>query len=762
MIKRRRAVVGLTQEALAEKSGLSVRAVRGLETGEGHQPRPETIGFLAKALEVSGRERDVFEAAAGLVPHTTPTNHNSGPTLPDIDSYEQLPVGQHLLEPPTPLVGRERVLAEATALLRREDVRLLTLTGPGGVGKTRAGLKIVRELEPEYADGVVNVALAGIEDPGLVALAISQALGLRETDDRRPAERLIERLADKELLLFLDNFEQVLEAETLVMELISNCPGLEVVITSRSALSARCEQKLAVPLLEMPGTGDDEPTAAEISPYPAVALFVQRSRSVDPNFSLTDENAPAVAKICRRLDGLPLAIELAASRMKLLPPEALLRRLDDGLGVLAGGGPDLPERQRTMRAVIAWSHELLGEEEKALFRRLGAFSGGFTIEAAEAVCRPAPLADGENSFDVLDGLASLVDVSLLRSVGSVAPGGEPRISTLETIHEYARERLAASGEEARVRDRHLSYFLDLAEEAEPQLFGPESSTWMDRLQAEHDNLRAVLRWSRNTDPESGLRLAGALTWFWWTRGHLVEGRAWTEDLLSLFSLLSAQDATNRTSRLVRAKALQSAAELAHAQGYNAAAVEKFEAALGIYQSFGERAGVAAGLVELGSARRFGENTDRARALSEEGLALSREVGDLRHAAIALNTLGHLARKSRAFERAATLYRESLSLFRQAGDERGTAYSLGNLGKASLDTGEPEAALRLHEESLELYEELRDKPGRAFALVNLGDAARSVGDEERARSAYEAGWKLHEETGNRKGVDRVLNRLIPSS
>ena len=343
MIKRRRAVVGLTQEALAEKSGLSVRAVRGLETGEGHQPRPDTVGFLARALDLSGKERDLFETAAGLVPNTTSMAREPESTLQNGISIEQISVGQHLLEPPTPLVGRGRMLAEAVALLRREDVRLLTLTGPGGVGKTRAGLKITRELEPEYADGMVTVALAGIEDPDLVAPAISHALGLRDVADRLLVEHLIERLADKELLLFLDNFEQVLEAEPLIAELISNCPGLKVVATSRSALRIRCEQKLTVPLLETPDLNDDEPVeAAEISSYPAVVLFVQRSRAVDSEFSLTDANAPAVAGICRRLDGLPLAIELAASRVKLLPPEALLARLDNGLEVLTGGGPDLP------------------------------------------------------------------------------------------------------------------------------------------------------------------------------------------------------------------------------------------------------------------------------------------------------------------------------------------------------------------------------------------------------------------------------------
>ena len=759
MIKRHRAVVGLTQEALAEKSGLSVRAIRGLEKGERHQPRPDTVGYLTRALEISGRERDIFETAAGLAPSTTSTVRDTELTLSNGVSSKQLPVEQHFLEPPTPLVGRERMLAEATTLLRREDVRLLTLTGPGGVGKTRAGLKITGELESGYADGVVVVALAGIEDPDLVALVISRALGLREGDDRLLIERLIEHLADKELLLFLDNFEQVLEAETLIAELISRCPGLKVVVTSRSALRVRCEQKLAILPLEAPDISDDEQAdAAAISSYPAVALFIQRSRAVDSKFSLTDENASAIAKISRRLDGLPLAIELAASRVELLSPEALLRRLDDGLGVLTGGGPDLPERQRTMRAVIAWSYELLSKEEKVLFRRLGAFSGSSTIEAAEAVCRPDLLTSQEDSFDVLSGLASLVNASLLRSVKSTAPGGEPRISMLETIHEYARERLAASDEEVWIRDRHCSYFLDLAEKAEPLLFGPDSPVRIDRLQAEHDNLWAALRWSRKTDPEVGLRLVGALRWFWWMSGRLVEGRAWTEDLLSL----SSQVTTNRTSEFARAKALQGAAELAHAQGCNMDAAEKFEESLEIYRKLEEKAGIASVLVELGSARRFEEDTDRTMALSEEGLTLSREVGDLRHAAIALNTLGHLARKSEEIERAAAYYEESLGLFRQVGDRRGTAYSLGNLGKASLEAGEPEEALRLHEESLKLYEDLRDKPGRAFALVNLGDAARSVGDEERARSVYEAGQKLHKETGNRKGVDRVLNRLISVS
>lgn len=740
LLRRHRAAAGLTQEAaVADRSGLSVRAVRGLERDEGHRPRPDTIGYLSRALGLSGAEREAFEIAAGI--------DGARDGVPEPSAVPDLPP-EGLVEPPTPLVGRNGLVERAVELVRDEGARLLTLTGPGGVGKTRVGLRVVDALAPLYNDGAASVGLGTVGDPGLVVPTVVRALGLLDAGSRPPFERLLDHLRDKEMLLFLDNFEQVLTAAPSLTELLAGCPGLKVLVTSRAALRVRGEQELAVAPLGTPEgpVGD----AAEISSYPAVALFVGRARSVDPSFRLTDENGAAVAGICRRLDGLPLAIELAASRVKLLPPEALLARLEGfyGLGVLSGGGPDLPERQRTMRATIAWSYDLLGEEERALFRCLGAFVGGFEIGAAEAVCSLDPPDGG----DVFAGLVALADASLLRREAGEYPGRGPRLTMLGTIQEYAAGFLATSGGEGEVRGCHTSYFARLAEEAEPHLAGSEGEAWLDRLEAEHGNLRAALGWAREHDLKTAMRLAGALRWFWWTRGYIGEGRDYARDLLR------RAEGADLVSDAIRAKVLYAAGELAHGQGDLDGAVLGFQEALGLYRRLGDEAGVAAALVELGAACRAGQDSARATALSEEGLALSRSLGDDRHVAISLNTLGHVARGRGEARRAAGFYEESLARFEGAGDKRGVAYSLGNLGKAALEDGRPERALGLHERSLGLYEEIGDRAGQAFALVNLGDAATESGDPERAASLYARGLKLYRELGNEGGASRVLGRL----
>ena len=513
LLRRHRGAAGMTQEALAERSGLSAREIRRLERGggpgKGHKPRPSTVAYLAAALDLRGPERHLFEEAAFGPPERTAA---------------AVPRPVDPVEPLTPLLGREGLVGEAMGLLGREGVRLLTLVGPGGVGKTRVGLRVYRELGPRYADGAVVVGLATVDDPTLVAPAVARAVGLHDTGGRPTAERLPDHLRGSEMLLLLDNFEQVREAATFLVGLLSACPGLKALVTSRAALRVRGEQELAVPPLGTPPTGSG---AAEISRSPAVALFAERARAVDSAFRITDENAPAVAGICRHLDGLPLALELASSRVPLLLPAALLARLEvfPDLALLTGGGRDMPERQRTMRRTVEWSHDLLSENEKVLFRRLAVFSGGCTPEAAEAVCSAGGRGGG---IGVLDALSALVDASLLwRRVD-----GEVRVGMLGTIGEYAREGLAESGEWAAVHGNHAAFYLGLAEEAKPHLRGPDHAPWLDRLEREHDNLRAALRWARETnDAGTGLRLAGALGMFWWTRGHLVEGRRWLEDFL---------------------------------------------------------------------------------------------------------------------------------------------------------------------------------------------------------------------------------------
>ena len=664
------------------------------------------------------------------------------PVGPALATESNLPI------PSTSLLGRKRELAEIKTFL--QEARLLTLTGTGGVGKTRLAIEATRDATRLFPDGAVFVTLASLSDFTFVLPTVAQSLGLREAG----GEILRGYLRDKQLLLVLDNFEHVLEAAPEVAALIETCPKLSVLVTSRAPLRVRGEQEYPVQPLALP-TSTISPTVEEVVGSPSGRLFAERAREASPAFELTLHNAAAVAAICWRLAGLPLALELAAARVKFLDPATLLSRLDQALSAV--GARDLPQRQRTMWATLDWSHELLSEEERVLFRRLSVFIGGFSLEAAEAVGASGRIF----AKNVLEILGQLVEQSLVVAQPD-QKGSGVRYGMLEPVMQYALEKLQESREAEETKRRHFAYFLGLAEEAEQiyglltgtKLTGAEGEAWMDRLEREHDNLRTALGWAKERgEVEAGLRLVGALGWFWWTRGYFVEGHNWAEHFLEkpVRGDLRAMDGA-------RAKALLGAGMLSYGRGDLLRSLGLLEEGLATYRRLGDQAGTAAILAELGKVVRAQGDDDRAQELSKEGLHLSRLLGDNRSAAISLLTQGHLARHRGDLARAAELFGEALALWKKLEDRRGVAYSLCNLGVAALERGEAGYALELHEESLRLYEALQDKPGRAYALINLGDVARSLGEEGRAVSLYEEALALHKELGIERGVLRALERL----
>ncbi len=667
------------------------------------------------------------------------------PPLKTLDTHpNNLPIQ------PTPFIGREKEVAAVTRLLKRSDVRLVTLTGPGGVGKTRLGLHVAAELSDDFADGVFVVALAPLNDPTQVIPAIAQTLAISEASDRPLFTLLIAFLKEKQLLLLLDNFEQVGDAAVMLAELLAACPQLKIVVTSRVGLHVRAEHEFAVPPLSVP-TLKQLPDLKTLSHYEAVALFIERAQATKPDFSVTNANAPAVAAICAHLDGLPLAIELAAARIKHFSPHTLLARLEQGLSVLSGGARDLPARQQTLRGAIAWSYDLLSPGEQKLFRHLAVFVDGWGLEAAEVIC----MARGGLSEDILEGMASLVDKSLLRQEEQAA--GETRFWMLQTLREFGLEQLAMSGELEATRQAHAEYYLRLAEEAQPALQATEQGRWMARLEQEHENLRAALFWllaqarvgreQSKQQAEQALRLCTALSWFWSIRGYSREGQKFLEQALALRESVSAS---------VKAKAFYTAADLAFLLDDLERTEKLGSESLHLFREMGDKVGMAEALLTLGSSAWARGEYKLARSQLEEAATLYQEMGEQWKHGRCLTQLARISTVQGEYDEALGLLEQSLALYRALGDKERLGWVLYLQARLLfLSERDIAAAGSLTEQSLSLLQEIDNPWARAYPLVLLGQLRLRQGEQAQAHALFEESRSSFKEVGDQGGTAEAL-------
>jgi non-specific serine/threonine protein kinase len=686
LLSRHRHARGWTQEELAERAGMSSRGISDLERGARLTPQPYTILQLIDAFGMSSVEREVFQAAA-----QKPSRSSS--------IGRKTPVS-NLPHPSTPFIGRRRELETVVAMMRQPEIRLLTLTGTGGTGKTRLAIQAAADLLPDYTDGVIFVALAAVTDPALVPSAIIQSFEIRETTNRT----LPEALSGRDMLLVLDNFEQVAPAATTIATMLDLCPKITILVTSRAPLQVSAEHEFPVPPFALPDM-DRLPGFEELAQYDVIQLFSNRARAVQPAFELDERNVAAVASIASRLEGLPLAIELAAARSKVLSPRAMLDRLERRLPLLTNGAHDAPARHHTLRNAIAWSYDLLDRDSMALFRRLSVFAGGFSLAAATAVLSfPG---DALPELAVLDQVSLLVDRSLVVRANHVSD--DPRFTMLETLREFAHEQLVASGELPRMAEAHVQYFHHLAREAEPQLTESGQLEWFNLLEMELPNIRLALEWAMTHQPAMALELSGALVRFWDHHSHIQEGLFWLESAIA-----AGHDGQGQ----YRAKALWGAGVLRLIEG----------------------------------------DLEKSRHFLTASLALARESGDDYVTGFALNGLGSVSLNSGDPVLARTYHEEGLMVLRRVGDKDGIAALLGNLGYGALVRGDIDQAIEFCSESLSLYRELGSDHGVASTLGNLGRSWLESGDTTSARAMLLEGLMLGQDIGNKWYITLCMEGL----
>lgn len=715
LLRRHRLAARLTQEALASRAHLSPAAIGALERGLRRHPYMATVDVLADVLRLEAGERATFAAAARGLQRTRRRSPAAGPA-PDLPT------------PLTPLIGREQEVRTACDLLRRDHVRLVTLTGSPGVGKSRMALEVVRALALDFAQGVHFVPLASLTDHRLLIPAIGRVLRLREAEGSGLFERLVAQIGAARMLLLLDNVEQLLDAAPALADLLARCPRLHLLVTSRSTLRLRGEHQLSVPPLRVPREDEREPEA--LAGVPSVALFVQRAAAAAPGFAVDAANAPVIGEVCRRLEGNPLALELAAPWVRLLPLDALLGGPDDHLRVLVGGPSDVPAHQRTMRATLDWSYGLLSGDEQVLLRRLSVFAGGAPEAAIETVCRAAGKFDGP----VLDVVTGLVDKSLVRCEATL---DGLRVGMLATVRAYGRELLGADGESNLTTRAHAAYYLELAHAGQRGLKGHDQGPWLERLEREHDNLRAVLDWARAAgELELGLTLAGHLWRFWERHGHTGEGVARLDELLA-----EARDVSPAT----RALALTAAGRLSSGRDHEGS-VARSRTGLALARELGNGEGIGHALNNLGLVAQARNDFPAAVPFHEEALAIFRQLDDDQAVAMCKANLGASALAMGDLRRASELLVEANDIRRRVGDRLGLARSLLLLSAVLQRTGHADRGSAHIAESMELSAELGDEATLAQALVHRAEAAFDAGQLVRAREDYEEAVRMAQRAG----------------
>lgn len=725
-LKRYRKAARLSRQELARQAGISPNTIGDLERGVTRGAQHDTVERLARTLGLSGDERTRFTSAVDRR------------RAPRTRSAQTQQLGSLVPWPLTPLIGREAEMDALRTQLTEAGMRLMTVIGPAGVGKTRLALAAAQELRPHFAHGAIFVSLAPLRDPSLLLSTLAHAVGVREGPGRSMHDALVDVLHERHLLLLLDNCEHLLPAlSQQLAPLLEACPGVVVLATSRSPLHLRGEHEVLLDPLVVPPLSLSLNSDA-LGRVPSVTLFIECACRVRPDFQLTQATAPAVAEICRRLDGLPLAIELAAAHTKLLEPDALAARLEQRLPLLVGGPYDLPQCQQTLRDALAWSYDLLSASAQDVFARISVFAGGCTLEAAAVVC----VSPHDPGGDVLSQLRTLVDQSLVQSV-PIAPG-EIRLVLLETMREFAGDCLVRQGQDMAAGEAHNRYFLALAEAADEGLRRPREEEWLARLDREHDNLRSVLRrLEAHGDGPRRLRLVGALWRFWYVRGHLVEGRHWVESVLAASQELPTDPAAHTT---LRAAVLDGAGIIAWSQGDVDRAAALYGESLTLYERLNDVGGRIDVLSDWGQLLYEQGDHEQAGTRFREGFQLAQEAGHSRRVALLCLNLGHLALDKGDYPGAATLYTQGLELWRDLGSTRGVSNSLLNLGRVQAAQKDNSVATRLYHEALLLMRALGDQRGLAFCLEGMAGLAVAGGHATHAVQLCGVAARLRTEVG----------------